>query len=204
MIPGEIIVIDDGSRDGTVGIAQTVPGVKVIRQTGVHGKGAALRTGLAQAAGEVVLIQDADLEYDPTDYPFLLKPILQGEASVVYGSRILGARQGRSRQKSSLRYYWGGRFLSWLTSFLYGVKITDMPTGYKVFKTDVLKSVLWTADGFEFCPEVTARILRKRIPIVEVPIAYTPRSFAEGKKIRWKDGWIAIRTLIAFRWAKGL
>jgi len=199
-ISGEILVIDDGSQDATAELARNVPGVKVIRHPGPHGKGAALRTGLAQAQGEITIIQDADLEYNPEDFPALILPIELGRADVVYGSRVLGARQGRAIGKSNLRFYWGGRFLSWLTSVLYGVRITDMPTGYKVFKTEVLRAVSWQADGFEFCPEITARILKKRIPLVEIPIAYTPRSFAEGKKIRWQDGWIAIRTLLKFRW----
>jgi hypothetical protein len=104
--------------------------------------------------------------------------------------------------RSAWRYYWGGRFLSWLTSLLYGVKITDEATGYKVFRTDLLRALPWNADGFEFCPEITARLLKKKIPIVEVPIAYSPRTFSEGKKIHWKDGWIAIWTLIRIRWEK--
>jgi len=201
-LPGEIILIDDGSRDATAELAAGVPGVQVIRSPGPHGKGAALRLGLARAQGDVVIIQDADLEYDPADYPALVKPIAEGRAEVVYGSRVLGARLGRTIRKSSLRFYWGGRFLSWLTTVLYGVRITDMATGYKVFKTSLLRALAWQADGFEFCPEITARLLKKRIPLVEVPIAYTPRSFAEGKKIRWQDGWTAIVTLVKFRWGK--
>lgn len=200
ILEGEIIVIDDGSRDATAELAATMPGVCVIRQSVSRGKGAALRLGLERAAGDIIIVQDADLEYDPTDYPALVAPIRAGRADVVYGSRILGARTGRRMGKSSWRYYWGGRFLSWLTTVLYGVRITDVATCYKVARTEVLKSVRWQADGFEFCPEVTARLLRKQIPILEVPISYSPRTFAEGKKIRWKDGWIAIWTLLKFRW----
>lgn len=196
----EVIVIDDGSDDGTAELARTIPGVRLIALRPGRGKGAALRLGLQEARGDYVLIQDADLEYDPTDYPRLLAPLLAGKADVVYGSRILGARQGRRIGVSSWSFYWGGRLLSWLTSGLYGVRISDVSTGYKVFRTSRLREVGWQANGFEFCPEITARLLRRGISIFEVPIAYAPRTFAEGKKIRWTDGLTAVWVLLRLRW----
>ncbi|MEW6516666.1 MAG: glycosyltransferase family 2 protein [candidate division FCPU426 bacterium] len=201
-IEGEIIVIDDGSTDATAELAAAVPGVKLVRLSPGRGKGSALRAGLAQATGDVILIQDADLEYDPTDYPALLAPFQEGRAQVVYGSRLLGKRAGRRFGVSAPAYYWGGRFLSWLTRLLYGARMTDVATGYKVFRSDVLRGLPLSGDGFEFCPEVTARLLRQGIPILEVPISYSPRSVLEGKKIRWTDGLTAIRTLLALRFSR--
>ncbi len=196
---GEIIVVDDASRDATAELAQKEPGVTVIQLAQPSGKGAAVSAGLAAARGEIILIQDADLEYDPIDYPHLLQPLLAGKAEAVYGSRILGAREGRAIGVSSWRYYWGGRFLSWLTTLLYGARITDVSTGYKAFLASRLKSLGLRCRGFEFCPEVTAKLLRRGVRILEVPISYTPRTFTEGKKIRWHDGFRAIWVLFRHR-----
>lgn len=191
-------MVDDGSTDRTAEIARAAshPGLRVLRHSKNRGKGAAIRTGLEAASGEIVLIQDADLEYDPSDYEKLLAPIRAGQAQVVYGSRILRPDNGRSYG----RYYWGGRLLSWWTNLLFGSSITDEPAGYKVFQADLLRSLNLTCEGFEFCPEVTAKILRRNIPIVEVPIRYRPRSMEEGKKIRWPDGLKALWTLWKLRW----
>ncbi len=197
---GEIIVIDDGSHDATAELVGSVSGVSVIRLPVSRGKGAALQAGLRQARGDIILIQDADLEYDPTDYPILLRSVLKGEAQVVYGSRILGAAAGRSTGLPSLERYWGGRFLSWLTTALYGAKITDINTGYKVFRTACLRNLEFQAEGFEFSAEITAQLLKKGIPILEVPIAYTPRTLVQGKKYCWKDGIRALGMLLKMRW----
>jgi glycosyltransferase involved in cell wall biosynthesis len=198
----EVIVIDDGSDDATAELARSVAGTRVLRLEKNQGKGAALAAGLALATGDVVLVQDADLEYHPEDYPALLAPFLEGRARVVYGSRRLGKLAGRSVGVSSPSFYWGGQFLSWLTSFLYGVKMTDVATGYKLFRADVLRGLNLRARGFEFCPEVTGKILKQRIPILEVPISYSPRSIAEGKKIRWTDGMRAIGWILKVRFSK--
>ena len=193
----EVVIVDDGSTDGTYAAAKAAakPGDQVLKHERNRGKGAAVRTAIAAATGEVILIQDADLEYDPGDYAKLLEPIEAGRAEVVYGSRILNPANGRSYA----RYYWGGRFISLWTSLLYGVRVTDEPTCYKVFKAGVLRSLDLRCDGFEFCPEATAKVLKRGIRIHEVPISYHPRRIEEGKKIRWHDGVIALWTLLRLR-----
>jgi dolichol-phosphate mannosyltransferase len=194
----EVIVVDDGSTDGTHAAAKAAirPGGKVLKHERNSGKGAAIRTALAAATGDVVLIQDADLEYDPGDYAALLKPFEEGRAEVVYGSRNRVAENGRS----SSAYYWGGVFLSWWTNVLYGSSITDEATCYKLFRTPLLRSLDLTCTGFEFCPEATAKILRRGLRIVEVPVSYQPRSAADGKKIRWHDGVVHCWVLLRLRW----
>jgi len=191
----ELIVIDDGSTDGTPDVLARLPAVRALRHERNRGKGAAIRTGLAAATGEVVLVQDADLEYDPADYPALLAPLAEAGVQAVYGSRNL-----QRNPRSSFAFYWGGRLLSGIASGLYGARLTDEATGYKVVRTEVLRALELEADGFEFCAELTAKLIRRGIQIHEVPISYRPRSWAEGKKIRWHHGVTAIWTLVKHRW----
>lgn len=197
----EIIVVDDGSGDESAAVverfAEQHPEVQLVRHEANRGKGAAVRTGIARARGEYTIIQDADLEYDPADIAKLLAVAEEQGARVVYGSRILG---GKAR--SSQRYYWGGRLVSLATSLLYGQRITDEPTCYKLFKTPLLKSLPLREDGFGFCAEATAMVCRLGERIVEVPISYQPRSMAEGKKIRWTDGLRAIWLLLKHRFRR--
>ena len=195
----EIIVVDDGSDDGTEKVLSTIEDstVRVLRHPGNRGKGAAIRTGLGVVRGDLVLIQDADLEYDPEDWPKLLAPILRGRAHVVYGSRFTGER------KNMLYWHWvGNRFLSLVTNVLYNTTLSDMETCYKLFDRTVLDGITLTSDRFDFEPEITAKILRRGHRIYEVPISYNGREFHEGKKITWKDGFGALRALVKYRFVE--
>ncbi len=195
-IEKEIIVVNDGSKDATGDIlAQYAGRVLTLNHSKNRGKGGAVRTGFDKASGDYVVVQDGDLEYNPEDFRAMLDFANKNRAQVVFGSRWLPHPEGGQR-KGGLRYYLGGQLLTWLTNILYGVRITDEPTCYKMMHRDVLKRITLTSEGFEFCPEITAKIARLGIPIHEVPIRYAPRSLGEGKKIRARDGLIAIWTLL--------
>ena len=191
----EIIVVDDGSTDGTREKLRALPAIDeltILFHERNCGKGASIRTALAHARGEYVLIQDSDLEYDPSDYPALLAPLESGEANVVYGVRP-------DRPERGLRFFLGAKFLTHLTNLLYGADIHDEATCYKVLRRSVLAQMELECRRFEFCPEVTAKLCRMHEKIAEVPISYHPRSAMQGKKIRHADGWLAIWTLIRYR-----
>lgn len=195
----ELIVVDDGSTDQTTAILQRVDEKKDSRlriqyQKQNRGKGAAIRAGLEMVTGDLVLVQDADLEYDPAEYPALLAPMIRPEVQAVYGSRNV-----RANPHSSFAFYWGGRFLSWMAGRLHHIRLTDEATGYKVVRTFLLRELDLQANGFAFCAELTGKLLRRGITIHEVAISYRPRSWNEGKKIRWYDGLIAIWTLLKYR-----
>lgn len=197
----EIILVDDGSTDNSkFKILKFNKVRKVFHQQNL-GKGAAIRSALKHATGDWVVIQDADLEYDPSFYPVLLKPILIDKATVVYGTRLINypLRLWGSQKTVLPIHLIANKFLTLLTNFLYNSKLTDMETGYKVFKREVLEAVKIESQRFDFEAEITAKILKKRIKIVEVPILIKPRSYREGKKIGWKDGIWAIWTLIKYK-----
>ncbi|MBI2000390.1 MAG: glycosyltransferase family 2 protein [candidate division NC10 bacterium] len=196
----DLIIVDDGSTDGTRERLQQLDGLKTPFRVLFHaqnmGKGAALRTALTYATGDIILIQDADLEYDPSEYPELLAPILMGRADVVYGSRIRG---GKPVRDFSLIYLWGNRFVTFAANLLYRGALTDMETCYKVFRADVIKNIQIRANRFEFEPEITAKVLKRGHKIVELPISYYGRDRAEGKKLSWRDGIGALWTLLKYR-----
>ena len=193
----EMVIVDDASTDGTPERLKTYrgeAGITVLRHDSNRGKGAAIRTGLDSASGDLVVIQDADLEYDPNDYPRLIKPIIDGDADVVFGSRFAGSVQ-------NMRYInvVANKVLAWAATLLFGKRITDEATCYKVLTTDTLRSFDLQCERFEFCPEVTAKTLRRGYRLVEVPITYRARTIETGKKIRARDGLEAIWTLLRFR-----
>ena len=197
-LPKEIIIVDDGSRDGTREALQNLNGqgqVRVILHERNQGKGAAVVTGLRAAQGDVLLIQDADLEYDPRDYPTLLKPIEEGLADVVYGSRFLGAPH-------RVTMFWhmvANKTLTLMTNILYNTILTDMETGYKVFRREVIEGMNIRAKRFDFEPEFTAKVLKRNYRIFEVPISFNPRDYSQGKKIKLKDAFEAVWTLLKYR-----
>jgi glycosyltransferase involved in cell wall biosynthesis len=195
----ELIIVDDGSKDGTREILQEMTPTETLKiyfHAQNMGKGAALRTGLHYSTGDIIMIQDADLEYDPAEYPELLKPILDGKADVVYGSRMTGAKV---RRDFNFLHFVGNKFLTLLTNILYNTILTDMETCYKVFRADVIKSVIIKSNRFNFEPEITAKILKRKYKLYEMPISYYGRDFTEGKKITWRDGFSAVWTLIKYR-----
>ena len=197
----EVVVVNDGSSDGTDKVLAALEDstVKVINHEQNQGKGAALRTGLGAVTGDIIIVQDADLEYDPDDWPKLLDPILKRKSHVVYGSRFTGER------KNMFPLHWiGNRFLSLLTNLLYASTISDMETCYKCFDRRVVEPITIVSNKFDFEPEITAKILRQGYRIYEVPISYAGREFDEGKKITWRDGFAAVRALIRFRFTKSL
>jgi glycosyltransferase involved in cell wall biosynthesis len=195
----EIVVVNDASSDGTEKVLSALEDstVRVVNHPHNMGKGAAIRTGLAHARGDLVLIQDADLEYDPEDWPRLLTPVLRGKARIVYGSRFTGER------KNMLFWHWvGNRFLSLATNLLYNTTLSDMETCYKLFDRAVLDGITIESNRFEFEPEITAKVLRRGHRIYEVPISYAGREFDEGKKITWRDGIGALTTLVKYRFRR--
>lgn len=197
-LANEIIIVDDGSKDGTRDVLRELDGkadVRIILHERNQGKGAAVVTGLKAAQGDVLLIQDADLEYNPRDYPVLLQPIEEGLADVVYGSRFLGAPH-------RVTMFWhliANRMLTFMTNILYNTILTDMETGYKVFRREVIEGLNIRAKRFDFEPEFTAKVLKGRHRIFEVPISFNPRDYSQGKKIKLKDAFEAVWTLLKYR-----
>jgi glycosyltransferase involved in cell wall biosynthesis len=193
-LDAQVIVVDDGSSDNTAEIAEAA-GATVIRQAN-RGKGAAIRAAIAAADGDISVIQDADMEYDPVEVPELIEPIVRGAADVVFGSRLSGSKPQRAY------LFWhlvGNRFLSLLTGILYNTTLSDMETGYKAFRGDVLRSLDLRNDSFGIEPEITAKVCKRGLRVYQVPVSYYGRTYAEGKKITWRDGFKAIAVLLSVR-----
>ncbi len=195
----EMVVVDDGSSDGTRELLRTLatradPPFRLIEHPENRGKGAALRTGFGEAAGDIILVQDADLEYSPRDYPVLLQPILDDEADVVYGSRFLGG----PHRVLFFWHYVGNRFLTTMSNMFTDLNLSDMETCYKVFRSEVIQGLKLASNRFGIEPEITAKISKTRVRIYEVPISYHGRTYAEGKKIGWRDGFSAIWAILRY------
>ncbi|HET7098896.1 MAG TPA: glycosyltransferase family 2 protein [Patescibacteria group bacterium] len=197
----EVIVVNDRSTDNSLKKLNGIRGIKVLNHKTNQGKGAAIRTGIQNSTGDILLIQDADLEYDPNDYPRLLKPILDGKTKVVYGTRLKNYPIKIFGRKHTpfLTHFLGNKFLSLITRILYRSKVTDMETCYKVFNKELVKNIVIKSNRFEFEPEITAKILKAGHKIHEVSINVIPRGYDDGKKITWRDGFIAIWTLVKYR-----
>jgi glycosyltransferase involved in cell wall biosynthesis len=191
----ELVVVDDGSTDGTRETLRKIDGVRLIEHPQNQGKGAALRTGFAAASGDVVIVQDADLEYDPRDYPKLLEPIEDGRADVVFGSRFLGG----PHRVLFFWHYLANKLLTCLSNMFTNLNLSDMETGYKVFRRPVLDRIHIRSERFNFEPEITAKVAKARCRVYEVPISYSGRTYEEGKKIGWRDGLSALWSIIKFR-----
>jgi glycosyltransferase involved in cell wall biosynthesis len=197
-LASEIILVDDGSTDGTCEILRALespPSVVVLTHEKNKGKGASLRTGFHRAAGDVILVQDADLEYNPVEYPALLEPIESGQADVVYGSRFLGSK----RRVAMFWHMVANQLLTLATNILYNSILSDMETGYKVFRAALIKSIPLRANRFDFEPEITAKVLKRKARLFEIPISFNPREYSEGKKIGLADAFAAVWTLIKYR-----
>jgi glycosyltransferase involved in cell wall biosynthesis len=191
----ELVVVDDGSTDGTREALRSIAGIRLIEHERNQGKGAALRTGFASVTGDVVIVQDADLEYDPRDYAKLLEPIEDGRADVVFGSRFLGG----PHRVLLFWHYMANKLLTWMSNVFNNLNLSDMETGYKVFRRSVLDKIHIRSDRFNFEPEITAKVAKTRCRIYEVPISYSGRTYDEGKKIGARDGLAALWAIIKFR-----
>lgn len=195
----EMLIVDDGSSDGTAELLKSFTGqAKILSHASNQGKGAAIRTAQAHITGDIVIIQDADLEYDPREYGDLLRPIIEGRADVVFGSRLSG---GKPTRAFKFGHYLGNKFLSTLTNVLYNSTLTDMETGFKVIKAEHFAAITIRSNRFDVEPELTAKLLKKSLRLYEMPISYYGRDYAEGKKITWKDGIFAVAALIRYRLA---
>lgn len=195
----EIILVDDGSKDKSREIMAAYEGnpmYRVVYHPHNMGKGAALRTAIQHATGDLIVIQDADLEYDPKDYPELIQLILDDKADVVYGSRLSAGKPVRA---FNVLHYFGNKLLTLITNILYNTTLTDMETCYKAFKAEVIKPITIRSNRFDFEPEITAKVLKKNVRLYEAPISYFGRNFDEGKKITWRDGIVAVWTLVKYR-----
>jgi glycosyltransferase involved in cell wall biosynthesis len=203
-IDKEIVLVDDGSRDGSrdlIGeLAAEFDDVRAVMHEHNQGKGAALKTGFQHARGRFVVIQDADLEYDPNDYPALLAPIQRGEADVVYGSRYLVDDRDPGRERDLFHHYLGNRFLTFVSNLFTGLNLTDMETCYKCFRREVLADIVIRSRRFTVEPELTAKVARLPVRIFEVPIRYRGRGYGDGKKIGWRDGVAALWAIVRYRW----
>lgn len=193
-LPMEIVIADDCSTDGSLPILRSMTDITLIESATNRGKGMAIRSALSRVTGDIVVIQDADMEYDPQDFPKLIQPIVDDKSDIVYGTRFVP-----NKPQMKLANYLGNKLFAFMATVLYKTKVTDEATCYKAFKTEVLNSINLHCERFEFCPEVTARLLKRGYRYAEVPISYTPRTHAQGKKITWRDGITCIWNLLKYR-----